>query len=106
MRRELYPQTYETYYTPKQFIDPRRSLRLEDRTVRIPINTFLKSNPNRLTTDVIDLPEVTADGETVRPAVPEQLEMVIEEETQTEVATPEKSRTLFEKFLEKVSTPQ
>jgi hypothetical protein len=32
--------------------------------------------------------------------------MVIEEETQTEVATPEKSRTLFEKFLEKVSTPQ
>lgn len=106
MRRELYPQTYETYYTPKQFIDPRRSLRLEDRTVRIPINTFLKSNPNRLTTDVIDLPEVTPDGETVRPAVPEQLEMVIEEETQTEVATPEKSRTLFEKFLEKVSTPQ
>ncbi len=106
MRRELYPQTYETYYAPRQFIDPRRSLRLEDRTVRIPINTFLKSNPNRLTTDVIDLPEVTADGETVRPAVPEALEMVIEEETRTEVATPEKSRTLFERFLEKVAAPE
>lgn len=106
MRRELYPRTYETYYTPKQFIDPRRSLRLEDRTVRVPINTFLKTNPNRLTTDVIDLPEVTANGETVRPAVPESLELVIEEETQTEVATPEKSRTLFEKFLEKVANPQ
>jgi len=106
MRRELYPRTYETYYTPKQFIDPRRSLRLEDRTVRVPINTFLKTNPNRLTTDVIDLPEVTANGETVRPAVPESLELVIEEETKTEVATPEKSRTLFEKFLEKIGTPQ
>lgn len=106
MRRELYPQTYETYYTPRQFIDPRRSLRLEDRTVRVPINTFLKSNPNRLTTDVIDLPEVTADGETVRPAVPEPLEMVIEAETRTEVATPEKSRTLFEKLLEKVAAPE
>lgn len=106
MRRDLYPRTYESYYAPKQFIDPRRSLRLEDRTVRVPINTFLKSNPNRLTSDEVELPELTTTGETVRPVVPEQLGAVIEQETQVETATPEKSKTLFEKFLQKMANPQ
>src|SRR6056297_1621072 len=38
MRRELYPKTYETYYSPRYFIDAHRSLRNEARTVRIPVN--------------------------------------------------------------------
>jgi len=106
MRRELYPRTYETYYTPKQFMDLRRSLRFEDRTVRVPINTFLKSNPNRVTTDEVEIPELTTTGETVRPALPEELGTVIEEETQAETATPEKSKSLFDAFIEKLSNPQ
>jgi hypothetical protein len=71
-----------------------------------PINTFLKSNPNRLTTDEDDLPELTSVGETIRPVLSEEIEAVIEEETDTETVAPAKSKTLFEKFLEKVANPQ
>lgn len=106
MRRELYPRTYATYYSPKQFMDLHRSLRFEDRTVRVPINTFLKSNPNRITTDEVEIPELTATGETTRPKLPDELELVIEEETETEAATPEKSQSLFEAFIKKLSNPQ
>jgi len=106
MRRDLYPRTYETYHVPKHFMNLRRSLRFEDRTVRVPINTFLKSNPNRVTTDAVEMPEFTAIGETVRPKLPEELGFVIEEETQAEEATPEKSKTLFESFIKKLSNPQ
>lgn len=106
MRRELYPRTYATYHVPKQFMDARRTLRYEDRLVRVPINTFLKSNPNRLTTDEVDLPELTSVGETIRPVLPEEIEAVIEEETRTETVAPAKSKTLFEKFLERVANPQ
>lgn len=106
MRRDLYPRTYETYHTPKQFMDLRRSLRFEDRTVRVPINTFLKSNPNRVTTDEVEIPELTTSGDTVRPALPEELGVVIEEETKAETATPEKSKTLFDAIIEKLSNPQ
>ncbi len=106
MRRELYPATYDSYHKPKLFVDARRGLRFEDRIVRVPINTFLKSNPNRITTDVIDLPELTASGDTVRPAVPEELEKLIEQETEAEVATPQKSKTFFEALREKLANPQ
>lgn len=106
MRRDLYPRSYETYHVPKQFMDLRRSLRFEDRTVRVPINTFLKSNPNRVTTDEVEIPELTTSGDTMRPALPEELGVVIEEETQAEAATPEKSKSLFDAFLEKLSNPQ
>ena len=110
MRRELYPRNYQTYYVPKQFTDSRRNLRFEDRLVRVPINTFLKSNPNRLEVDEVNPPDLTIANpspETVRPAVPEQVETVIETETQPEAATaPAKSKSLFDKFLEKLSNPQ
>lgn len=106
MRRDLYPRTYETYHTTRSFIDPRRSLRFEDRTVRVPINTFLKSNPNRITSDELEIPNLTTTGETVRPKLPEELGVVIEEETQVEAATPEKSKSLFEAFIKKLSNPQ
>lgn len=110
MRRELYPRTYQTYHVPKQFTDTRRNLRFEDRLVRVPINTFLKSNPNRLEVDEVNPPELTSvdpSPETVRPAVPEELGTVIEAETQPEAATaPAKSKSLFDKFLEKLSNPQ
>lgn len=124
MRRELYPRTYQTYHVPKAFTDARRNLRFEDRLVRVPINTFLKSNPNRITTEEVDLPSLTAadapattdrsDGggaapartETVRPNVPEEVETVIEAETSTAAATPEKSKGFFEQLLKKLQNPQ
>jgi murein DD-endopeptidase MepM/ murein hydrolase activator NlpD len=109
MHREMYPRTYQTYHVPKQFSDARRTLRYEDRLVRVPINTFLKSNPNRVTTGEIDLPELTealAAPQTVRPNVPVTVGEIISEETSTAAATPEKSKTLFEKLLEKMANPQ
>ena len=109
MRRELYPRSYQTYHVPRQFTDARRTLRFEDRLVRVPINTFLKTNPNRIETDEVELPELTSTEDapqTVRPEVPPAVEMVIEEETQTEAATPEKSKSLFELIREKLANPQ
>lgn len=106
MTRELYPRSYETYHVPKQFMDLRRSLRFEDRTVRVPINTFRRSNPNRMTTDEVEIPQLTTTGATVRPVLPEELGVVIEEETQAEKATPEKSKSLFDAIIEKLSNPQ
>jgi len=107
MRREMYPRTYQTYHVPKQFTDTRRNLRYEDRLVRVPINTFLKTNPNRIETDEVELPDLTiASPETVRPSVPEAVETVIKAETQAATTTPERSKTLFEKLLEKMATPQ
>lgn len=87
-------------------MDLHRSLRFEDRTVRVPINTFLKSNPNRITTDEVEIPALTATGETIRPKLPDELGLVIEEETEAEAATPEKSQSLFEAFIKKLSNPQ
>jgi len=73
----------------------------------VPVNTFLKSeNPNRMTSHEVELPELTTTQTTVRPVVPDPLSTVIEEETKVESATPEKSKTLFERFLQKVSNPQ
>ncbi|HRQ90794.1 MAG TPA: M23 family metallopeptidase, partial [Bacteroidia bacterium] len=74
MRRDLYPRTYQTYHVPKQFTDARRTLRYEDRLVRVPINTFLKSNsnPNRIEVDEVNPPELTStatEPQTVRPEV-------------------------------------
>lgn len=129
MRRELYPRNYQTYHVPKTFIDARRNLRFEDRLVRVPINTFLKTNPNRLTTGEIDLSSLTSrdpspanpphdqgDGEpatgdaamseTVRPSVPEEVETVIESETNTATVTPEKSKGFFEQLIKRLQNPQ
>lgn len=109
MRRELYPRTYQTYHVPKQFTDARRNLRFEDRLVRVPINTFLKSNPNRVETDEVELPELTSTEsapQTVRPEVPPSVETVIEGQTQPAAATPEKSKTFLDLLREKLANPQ
>jgi hypothetical protein len=76
--------------------------------VRVPINTFQRSNPNRISTEAVNPTDLTtvSTPQTIRPIVPEELETIIEEETKTESATPEKSKTLFEKFLEKMANPQ
>lgn len=98
MRRDLYPKTYTTYHDPRTFLKTRRRLRFEDRLVRVPINTFLKSNPNKMTTSAIEVPEIKP-GATVRPVVPEEMEEIIDKETTSESITPEKTRSLFEKLF-------
>ncbi|MCG8599375.1 MAG: M23 family metallopeptidase [Verrucomicrobiales bacterium] len=102
MRRDLYPKTYTTYHHPRNFISTRRRLRLEDRLVRVPINTFQKSNPNRVLTSAVDVPEVsTQQASTVRPVVPDEIESVIQEETKPESTAPEKSRGLLDMLFKK-----
>ncbi len=98
MRRDLYPKTYTTYHSPRTFLRTRRRLRFEDRLVRIPINTFLKSNPNKVYTSAIDVPEIEL-GTTVRPTVPDEVQGIIEEETSTETITPEKTKSLFDRLF-------
>jgi murein DD-endopeptidase MepM/ murein hydrolase activator NlpD len=100
MRRDLYPKTYTTYHSPRTFISSRRRLRLEDRLVRIPINTFLKSNPNRVFTSAVEVPELS-EGTTIRPMVPEEVESVIEAETSVDATTPEQSKSIFNKLFQR-----
>ena len=102
MRRELYPKTYATYHSPRYFIDAHRSLRNEARTVRIPVNTFSRSNPNRVTTEPVEVPEVDL-SLTTRPMVPEEIEAVIQEETSAETTSPQQTKSLFEKLFQKLS---
>jgi len=98
MRRDLYPKTYTTYHSPRSFIAARRKLRFEERLVRVPINTFQKSNPNRVLTSAVEVPELH-ESTTVRPVVPDALDEVIAQEAQVEEATPEKSKGLFDRLF-------
>ncbi|MDF1659758.1 MAG: M23 family metallopeptidase, partial [Verrucomicrobiales bacterium] len=98
MRRDLYPKTYTTYHSPRSFISARRKLRLEERLVRVPINTFQKSNPNRILTSAVEVPEVT-ESTTVRPVIPDELGEIIAQETEVEATTPEKSKGLFDRLF-------
>ena len=69
---------------------------MESRLVKVPIHTFMKSNPNRVISEPIDLTDVIPSrDETVRPAMAARLEEVIEEETNTDEVTPEKTRSVF-----------
>lgn len=98
MHRDFYPKTYTTYHSPRTFIEAHRRLRFENRLMRVPINTFLRSNPNKVFTDVIEVPEKMI-GSTVRPEVPEELVEVIEAEADVTAATPEKTKSFFEKLF-------
>jgi len=98
MHRTKYPRTYATYYAPRYFLDQHRKLRYEARTVRMPINTFLRSNPNRVETDDIDVPEIEG-PQTIRPVIPEEIEAILEEQTSMEDTEPEKSKSIFERIF-------
>ena len=98
MRRDLYPKSYATYHYPRHFLNTYRILRYESRHVRIPINTFLKSNPNRIETTKIDPPK-TEVPTTLRPEVSETVATAIEKETSQEETKPAKSKGLLEKLF-------
>ena len=98
MRRDLYAKNYNTYYSPRSFLDSNRQLRYESRHVRVPINTFLRSNPNRITTEKIEVPMLNTPT-TVRPSVPGPISDAIEAETKEEPTTPAKSKGLFDRLF-------
>ena len=98
MRRDLYPKTYATYHSPRYFVGAHRNLRYESRMVRIPINTFQRSNPNRVYTQSIEPPKIDTSAPS-KPSVPDTTDRVIDKETTPENATPEKSRSVFDKLF-------
>ena len=78
MNRSKYPRDYSCYHSPTQFINANRRLRSEQRTVPMPLDTFLKSNPNVL--QPTKLTSMTAPARTPsarRPAVPTPVREVI-----------------------------
>ena len=96
MRARMFPLIVETYLRPEVFIKANRNFWMESRLVKVPIHTFMKSNPNRVISEPIDLTDVIPSrDETVRPAMAARLEEVIEEETNTDEVTPEKTRSVF-----------
>jgi len=100
MRRELYAKNYDTYYKPYVFIDSHRQLRYESRLVRVPINTFLRSNPNRIVTEKIEVPKLNAPT-TVRPDIPAPVEDAITQQTSEESTKPAKTKSIFQRLFGK-----
>lgn len=98
MRRDLYPKTFATYYVPRVFMDAHRTLRFESRLVRVPINTFQRSNPNKVYTKSIEPADVEI-SDTARPFVPETTGSVISEQTDPEDATPDRSKSLLDRLF-------
>lgn len=100
MNRSKFKRDYSVYYSPTQFIRANRRLRQESRRVQIPVDTFLKSNPNQMITKKIDVPDpggyASFRGSQVDPSVDE----IIEKETNPEAADPEASKKFLSKVLE------
>ena len=100
MRSRMFPLTLKTYHQPELFIKVNRSLRLENRYVRVPIHTFMKSNPNRVTSEDMDLTEVIiSDDDPIRPSLPTRLESIVDRETDQENTSPERSQSVFQKIF-------
>lgn len=79
MNRSKYPRDYSSYHSPTQFINANHNLRAEYRGVRIPVDTFLKTNPNAMSATQLTTSS-TAAGATPqgrRPAVPQPVREVI-----------------------------
>lgn len=91
MNRSKYPRDYSCYHSPTHFINANRNLRSEYRKVRIPVDTFLKTNPNALTAAQINAAGIpsTASG---RPQAPAPVREVIRSRGEKE---PEKDRRGF-----------
>jgi len=78
MNRSKYPRDYSCYHSPTQFINANRRLRSERRTIPMPVDTFLKSNPNVLqSTRMTSAPSSGSATSTRRPTVPSPVREVI-----------------------------
>ncbi|MEM1297421.1 MAG: M23 family metallopeptidase [Verrucomicrobiota bacterium] len=100
MNRSTYTRGYENYHSPTHFIRNNRQLRKEFRMVRIPIDTFLQSNPNRFVSRDVEIPKSpTFSVASARPKVPEDVLAVMEQESGGEPAdTPGKLSDFWVRF--------
>lgn len=110
MNRSDFKRDYSVYHSPTSFIEKYRRLRQEFRRVPIPVNTFMRSNPNLLTMDRISAPEalrepIAAGGEGAplpdepRPQVPEAVMEVIETQTDAKPAEAAADRNFWDKVM-------
>lgn len=94
MNRSDFKRDYSVYHSPTSFIMKYRRLRQEYRRVPIPVDTFMKSNPNLLTMDRVSAPDAqlapaagTGDAAPApRPEVPPVVREVIETQTDAKAA--------------------
>ncbi|MCB1233605.1 MAG: M23 family metallopeptidase [Verrucomicrobiae bacterium] len=83
MNRSKYKRDFSVYHSPTHFIRENRRLRLENRRVPIPVDTFSKSNLNEMLTSRIGVPEIQPPdaGALERPRVPGVVETAIATQT-------------------------
>jgi len=82
MNRSKFKRDYSNYHSPRNFLDNHRRLRQEYRRVKIPVETFLKSNPNQLTTRKAEPPQpIASSAADNRPKVSSQTLDVIKNQT-------------------------
>lgn len=77
MNRSKYPRDYSSYHSPTHFINANRNLRSEYRKVRIPVDTFLKDNPNALTAAQVTASGIPSTAGGRRPQAPAPVREVI-----------------------------
>ena len=99
MARTKYPKTYAVYYSPRDFIREHRKIRFENRKVPTPINTFMKSNPNRLTVTKVEVPSLAPPELKAGPDAPPIVEKAVQEQTNPVNAQPAKTKGMWEKLL-------
>lgn len=106
MSRSDFKRDYSVYHSPTSFIEKYRRLRQEFRRVPIPVDTFMKSNPNLLTMDRISAPVMRLEGaESVeapsssRPEVPAVVQEVIQSQTDAKPAEAAADRGFWERIM-------
>jgi len=100
MNRSKFKRDYSVYHSPTHFIRANRRLRQESRRVKIPVNTFLKSNPNQLITEKVSAPDPGEFGRFRGPQVSPSVDQIIKKETNPEAAKPESSKKFLRRVLE------
>ena len=98
MARSKYPRDYSVYYSPRHFIRDHRNLRFEPRKVRVPLNTFMKSNPNLMTVTKIEVPSLALQAKS-GPDAPPVIEKVLVEQTNPGNAEPGNTRSMWDKII-------
>lgn len=98
MNRSDFKRDYSVYHSPTHFIEKYRRLRPEYRRVKIPVDTFKKSNPNLFTMEKVAAPTVRSRGAASRPNVPRVVREAIDTQTDAQPADSEKQKGLWNKI--------
>lgn len=100
MNRSKFKKDYSVYHHPRNFLDGNRRLRQEYRRVKIPVDTFLKSNPNELTIRKSEPPTHAASSAADnRPKVSDGVQDVIKNQTDQKSIKTRESRGFWKRVL-------